>query len=74
MRSDHHGDDWQGLAAAPPREEVGAGDCQGDEPGEEHGSQVPAAGQGRAAPVPPPGGADQAGSLRRAVGAVAASR
>ena len=37
------------LPDAPPREEVGAGDRQGDEPGEEHGAQVPEARQGRAA-------------------------
>jgi len=64
VRSDHHGHDWQGLADATPREEVGAGDRQGDEPGEEHGAQVPAPWQGRGAEVQAARGAGQVGTVR----------
>lgn len=47
-----NGDERYGLEDAPPREEVGAGVCQGKELGEDHGAQVPEAGHGRGAAVP----------------------
>jgi hypothetical protein len=42
MRIDHYGHDWQGPADAPPREQIGARDREGDEPVAQHGEEGPA--------------------------------
>jgi len=63
MRSDHHGHNWQGPADAPPREEVGARDREGDEPVAQHGEEVPANAGGAATEVPSPPGATKLASF-----------